>query len=80
MRSSIVLLYREVIDVKVDLSSMESYKTECYVLHSEYNKKVYCCEGSIWKDSLTTLGNDDKFLINNGFLYKTLKDNRKRWK
>ena len=79
MRSTVVLLYREVIDVKVYPSNMESYKTEYYVLHSKDNEKVYCCNSTIWKGN-PSLDEDDKFLINNGFLYKTLKANRKRWK
>ena len=79
MKSSIVLLYREVIDVKVYPSNMESYKTEYYVLHSKYNKKVYCYNSTIWKDN-PSLDEDDKFLINNGFSYKTLMTKIKRWK
>ena len=80
MKSSIVLLYREVIDVKVYPSNMEGYKIECYVLHSKDNKKVYCYGGgTIWKDN-PSLDEDDKFIINNGFSYKILKANRKRWK
>ena len=79
MKSSIVLLYREVIDVKVYPSNMESYKIEYYVLHSKDNKKVYCYNQTIWKYN-PSLEDDDKFLINNGFSYKILKANRKRWK
>ena len=79
MKSIVVLLHREVTDVKVYPSNMESYTTECYLLHSKYNKKVYCYGSTLWKDS-PSLDNDDVFLINKGFLYKTLKANRKRWK
>ena len=79
MKSTVVLLYREVTDVKVYSNNMESYITECYLLHSKDNKKVYGYGSTIWKNS-PTLDNDDIFLINNGFSYKTLKANRKRWK
>ena len=79
MRSTVVLLYREVIDVKVYPNNMESYKTEYYVLHGKDNKKVHCYNGTIWKDN-PSLDEDDKFLINNGFSYKILKANRKSWK
>jgi hypothetical protein len=79
VKSSVVLLYREVTDVKVYPSNMESYKTECYVLHSKYNKKVYCYGSTIWKDN-PSLDEDDKFLINNGFLYKVLMTKIRRWK
>lgn len=78
MKSSIVLLYREVIDVKVYPSNM-GYKTECSILHSKDNKKVYCYNSTIWKCN-PSLDEDDKFLINNGFSYKTLMTKRKRWK
>lgn len=79
MKSTIVLLYREVVDVKVYPSNMESYKTEYYVLHSKDNKKVYCYGKALWKAD-PPLDNDDIFLIKKGFSYKTLKANRKRWK
>ena len=79
MKSSIVLLYREVTDVKVYPGNMESYATECYFVHSKDNKRVYCYNSTIWKDS-PPLDNDDIFLIKKGFSYKTLNANRKRWK
>lgn len=79
MKSIVVLLYREVTDVKVYPGNMERYTTECYFVHSKDNEKVYCYGETLWKAD-PPLDNDDIFLIKKGFSYKTLKANRKRWK